>query len=225
MACSGWWGRGVATHTSDALLNSLNNNCTLDASISLNKYIYDDDSIGQLFQTQIKSEYHDITSFANKYKNNTDPLIISINIQSINSKYDALKTYVCQLDGLGIQADIILLQETWEVKFPKHFHLPGYQTIIARTRVGMRGGGVGFFVRDGLHFKERTEYESHTEKTFENLVLEVTFPNKTIIFSNIYRSPTPPVAPLLQYIWKTSYLLLMLTYHYSRIPIRQFMCS
>jgi exonuclease III len=158
----------------------------------LNKYIYDDDSIGQLFQTKIKSEYHDITLFAEKHKSNTDPLIISINIQSINSKYEALKTYVYQLSGLGIQADIIVMQETWEVKFPTHFHLPGYQAIVARTRVGMRGGGVGFFVREGLHFKERTDFESHTEKTFENLVLEVTFPNKTIIISNIYRSPTPP---------------------------------
>jgi len=62
-----WEGGGIAAHTSDDLLNSLNNNSTLDASITLNKYIYDDDSIGQLFQTQIKSEYHDLTSFANKY--------------------------------------------------------------------------------------------------------------------------------------------------------------
>ncbi len=118
--------------------------------ITLNKYIYDDDSIGQLFQTQIKSEYHDLISFANKYKGNDDPLILSINIQSINSKYEALKSYVQQLHSLGIRADIIMLQETWEVKFPAHFHLPSYQTLLARTRVGMRGGGVGFFVREGL---------------------------------------------------------------------------
>jgi exonuclease III len=56
----------------------------------------------------------------------------------------------------------------------------------------MRGGGVGFFVREGLNFKERTNLDFHTEKIFENLVLEVSFPNKTIIISNIYRSPTPP---------------------------------
>jgi hypothetical protein len=85
-----------------------------------------------------------------------------------------------------------MLQETWEVKFPANFHLPGFQTLLARTRVGMRGGGVGFFVREGLNFKERTNLDLHTEKTFENLVLEVSFPNKTVIISNIYRSPTPP---------------------------------
>ncbi len=79
-----WEGGGTAAHTSDALLNSLNNNSTLDASIMLNKYIYDDDSIGQLFQMQIKSEYHDVISFANKYKGIKDPLMLSINIQSIN---------------------------------------------------------------------------------------------------------------------------------------------
>jgi hypothetical protein len=56
----------------------------------------------------------------------------------------------------------------------------------------MRGGGVGFFVREGLNFKERNNLDFHIEKTFENLVLEVSFPNKTVIIGNIYPSPTPP---------------------------------
>jgi hypothetical protein len=51
---------------------------------------------------------------------------------------------------------------------------------------------VGIYVREGLNFKERHDLENYKLKTFENLVLEIQFPNKTYIVSNIYRSPNPP---------------------------------
>jgi exonuclease III len=56
----------------------------------------------------------------------------------------------------------------------------------------MRGGGVGIYLRNGLNFKERKDLENHKQKTFENLVLEVLYPGRSILVSNIYRSPTPP---------------------------------
>jgi hypothetical protein len=56
----------------------------------------------------------------------------------------------------------------------------------------MRGGGVGVYVRNGLSFKERTDLENYKLKTFENIVLEILYPNTTMIISNIYRSPNPP---------------------------------
>ncbi len=49
-----------------------------------------------------------------------------------------------------IPIDIIILQETWEIKFPNLLTIPGYQNIVYRTREGMRGGGVGIFVK--THF-------------------------------------------------------------------------
>jgi hypothetical protein len=47
-------------------------------------------------------------------------------------------------------------------------------------------------VREGLNFKERKDLEDYKLKTFENVVLEVQYPNRTIFVSNIYRSPNPP---------------------------------
>jgi hypothetical protein len=85
-----------------------------------------------------------------------------------------------------------MLQETWEVRFPSSLSLPGFQPLVCRTRDGMRGGGVGIFVRTGLNFKERADLEDYSLKTFENIALEIQYPNKSIIISNIYRSPTPP---------------------------------
>jgi exonuclease III len=91
-----------------------------------------------------------------------------------------------------VPIDLILLQETWDIKYPQLLDIPGFQNIVYRTRVGMRGGGVGIYIRNGLNFKERTDLENYKLKTFENIVLEVQYPNKSILVSNIYRSPNPP---------------------------------
>ncbi len=45
---------------------------------------------------------------------------------------------------------------------------------------------------DGLNFKARKDLETYKLRTFENLVLEVQYPNKNFLFSNVYRSPNPP---------------------------------
>jgi hypothetical protein len=56
----------------------------------------------------------------------------------------------------------------------------------------MRGGGLGIFIRNGLSFTERRDLEDYSLKTFENLTVEIHYPNRSILLSNIYRSPNPP---------------------------------
>jgi hypothetical protein len=56
----------------------------------------------------------------------------------------------------------------------------------------MRGGGEGIYVRNGLNFKEMRELDDYKLKTFQNIVLEVQYPGKAVLISNVYRSPTPP---------------------------------
>jgi hypothetical protein len=178
-------------HT-DVLLEDLNADRTLDAGYLLNSYISDDENISQFFQTHIQSEYFDADKFISKFKNSSLPILLSINIQSLNSKYDTLKSFVSRLLDSETPIDLIILQETWELRFPSHFTIPGFQNIVFRTRDKGRGGGVGIFVREGLNFRERPDLENYKLKTFENLVLEIQYPNKSFIVSNIYRSPNPP---------------------------------
>jgi len=54
----------------------------------------------------------------------------------------------------------------------------------------MRGGGVGFYIRDGLHFEKINNLSTFVEKTFECLSVEVQYDKKKVILSN--RSPNPP---------------------------------
>ncbi len=140
-------------HTNNVLLDGLNSDPQLDACQILNSYIHDDENISHFFQTRLDSSYFDLNSFSNSYKNSSEPIALSLNVQSLNSKYNGLKDLVAGLQRSNIPIDIIILQETWEIKFPDLLSIPGYQSVVYRTREGMRGGGVGIYVKNGLSFK------------------------------------------------------------------------
>ncbi len=67
------------------LLAGLNNDVLLNATELLNNFIQDDENIQQFFSTNISSCYFDLNSFSETFKNNGEPLFISLNIQSLNS--------------------------------------------------------------------------------------------------------------------------------------------
>jgi hypothetical protein len=188
----GWGGGSIGMHTERTLLDDLNLDPSLDARDLLNNYLQDDENISQFFQTNINSSYHDVQSFIHKYKHSTDPIILSLNVQSLNSKYAALKNLFQYVQGSGVPVDLIIVQETWEIRFLTQLGIPGFQNIVYRTREGGMGGGVGIYIREGLNFKARKDLETYKLRTFENLVIEVQYPNKNFLFSNIYRSPNPP---------------------------------
>ena len=48
------------------------------------------------------------------------------------------------------------------------------------------------YIRTGLNYKLRPDLEIYKLKTFENLAVELLYPGKSYIISNIYRSPNPP---------------------------------
>jgi hypothetical protein len=170
----------------------LNNNNTLDAAEYLNSYIRDDDNISQFFETIIKSEYYDNEALINSCSNTNRPLILSINIQSLMSKYNELNEYITSLIQNNIQIDVIILQETWNIQCPDLVNIDGFQQIVFETRTDTRGGGVGMYIRNGLEYQIRKDLQLNTMKTFENITIEVKYSKKAIIFSNIYRSPTTP---------------------------------
>jgi hypothetical protein len=131
----------AAPHTTRVSLGDLNNDVSLDISDSLNAYISDDENVSQFFQTYIKSNFTDLETFIKTFKNATEPLILSLNIQSLNSKYEKLKLFMQTLLSESVPIDIIILQETWDIKHPAQLSLPGFQNIIFRTREKGRGGG------------------------------------------------------------------------------------
>jgi exonuclease III len=81
------------------------------------------------------------------------PLYLSVNIQSLNSKYNELSLQIADLLSKNVNIDVISLQETWEIRYPDQLSIPGFQPLVYRNRNDMRGGGVGFYIKNGINYK------------------------------------------------------------------------
>ena len=174
------------------LLDNLNNDPSLNASTLLNNFIKDDEVISQFFNTDLSSKFYDVYSLKSDFQSSTNPLILSVNIQSLNSKFNELKIFINDLLKSNVPIDLIVLQETWNITYANMLELPGFQPLLYRNRNNMRGGGVGLYIRKGLNYKRKLELEQFQQKTFENIVVELSYPNKNILISNVYHSPNPP---------------------------------
>jgi hypothetical protein len=120
--------------------------------------------------------------------NHNAPLFLSINIQSLNSKYEELRNQIVELSSKNIFVDVIAIQETWEICLPEALSIPGFQPILYKTRTRMRGGGVGFYVRNGLNAKIIDNLSPFEQKIFEAITIQVSYPEKSILLTSAYRS-------------------------------------
>jgi exonuclease III len=129
---------------------------------------------------------------------NLSPLYLSVNIQSLNSKHEELSFQICELLSKNISIDVIALQETWNVQYPDQLLIPGFQHPVIINRYGMRGGGVGFYVKNGLDFKILEHLSPFENKIFESLTIQLSYPGKhSVLLTTAYRSngPIPNVTP------------------------------
>ena len=67
----------------------------------------------------ISSLFHDTESLISSYKNSGTPLFLNINIQSLNSKFEKLSSFLLNLHNNNVLVDLVALQETWSIKYPE----------------------------------------------------------------------------------------------------------
>jgi chromosome segregation ATPase len=70
----------------------------------------------KLSDMNLKNNALDYSSFR------SNPLIISLDIQSLSSKFSHLKILIDRLPN----ANLLILQETWGLKYPSQLNLPGF---------------------------------------------------------------------------------------------------
>jgi exonuclease III len=104
------------------------------------------------------------------------------------SKYDELRAFVSELYSKKIPIDVIAIQEVWEIRQPELLPIPGFQTLIFKSRKNMRGGGVGFYVREGLNCKIVENFSPFEQKIFEAITIQISYPNKSVLLTSAYRS-------------------------------------
>ena len=174
--------------------NLLNNNIDLDLLHSLTHMNTDIDT-NIYTDTNINSAFYDTETFISKFKHSKSPLFLNLNTQSLMSKHEKLKNFILNLTNNGLVIDIIALQETWLIKHPHLLNIPGFQPIIYTNRSKGRGGGVGFYVREGLNYTINKNLSQFKDKIFESLTIDVTYTHgnntKHFLATSLYRSPSP----------------------------------
>lgn len=139
----------------------------------------------------IDSKYYDLDEFIGLDHNPHNFSFLSLNIQSLSSKYIEFKQFHNQLSENKCNFDIYALQEVYSIIDPDIFHLDNYHPIQFKTRTVNKGGGVAFFISKSLKFKVIDELSIFQEKMFESMFIKVSLnDNSNIIIGNIYRSPT-----------------------------------
>jgi len=127
------------------------------------------------------------SDFVQQFANNKSLAIMSLNIQSLASKYNDLCEFIelCRMNNC--LPDIICLQELWHVNDSNTFGITGYQPLLYQSRTKSQGGGVGIFLKDGLtgvvNFKP-----VFIEKIFESIFVEIRIPGqKKLLIGSIYK--------------------------------------
>ena len=116
--------------------------------------------------------------------------VFSLNIQSINAKFDSLMVYLALLAEHSIHFSAICLQETW--LDPDHdvsiFHIPGYK-LINRAKSCSAHGGLIIYLKDEYTYKERQL--CNDSKVWEDLFIDIEHEglDNKITLANIYRPP------------------------------------
>ena len=90
----------------------------------------------------------------------------------------------------GVPISLIALQEIWNLIDPNTISIPNFN-FVYKKRSKFRGGGVGFYIKQGISHKILENVAFFIEKVFECLTIELTINNNKIIICNIYRSPSP----------------------------------
>jgi hypothetical protein len=158
----------------------------------LNEFLRDDDVDNSFLNVELNTSYFSPDEFIQKFSSSNKPLFISTNIQSITSKFNSLNAFISDITLHNVPVAVIVLQESWDIPYPELISIKGYQPIAFKSRVNSRGGGVGFYVKNGINYKIINTGISFIERIFENLTIEIQLNNEKIILGNVYRSPNPP---------------------------------
>ena len=149
----------------------------------------------------LPADYHDIDAFIRHLKNKkgTKFTTLSLNIESISSKFNKLTAFLETLSRENCFLDAILIQESWlsendckkDGTVFKNFSIPGYQTIPLGRKCGRKGGLI-IYLRANYSYTPRDLYKTSTD--WEGQFIDVTHINKEklsskITLANIYRPP------------------------------------
>lgn len=148
--------------------------------------------------SDLKCKYLDEIEFSKEYSKSKKISFLSLNIQSLPSKFNEFVEFLSGLGSDGGFFDVIAVQETWQLPNTDMFMLDGYNSFFKTRNNNVQGGGVGLYVKDTIKATVIPELSVFTEKVFESIFVHLELPSgKKIIVSSIYRpnSKHPRLSP------------------------------
>ena len=137
------------------------------------------------------SRYIDMSDIKSVFKQSLSNFhILSLNVQSINAKFDNLFPIINNLSASGLYFGAICLQVTWLSSNAdiSMFHILGYKLIHQGFRC-TKDGGLIVYINEKYSNKLRNLYDK--SDVWEGLFIDVNGHNlsKTLTIGNMYRPP------------------------------------
>ena len=156
-------------------------------------------------------EIDELKKLSNTTGTNKHFSILSMNIQSIHSKFHELEVFIETLHNIDFKFNIICLQECWlsDQTDSISIQLPGYDCIVQGRSISASGGLVTFV--DKL-FQHEIVLNVNMHTLWEGLILQIkggVLP-KALIIGNIYRPPRMLKEEIKQFINEFELLILSL---------------
>ena len=116
--------------------------------------------------------------------------ILSLNVQSLNAKFDQIQILLSQLKFKHVQFNAICLQETWlaDNSDLTLFQIPGY-TLISHGAICSSHAGLAIYVQE--HYKYKLLPCCQHTKIWDGLFIEIDSKEfkKKVKIGNMYRPP------------------------------------
>ena len=156
------------------------------------------DILGYLHDTECdkdivtNSPYFSISDIDNiPLKDGSKFNILSVNIQSLNAKFESLVSFLSLLQDNAIHFSAICLQETWQSNdqdCQSKFSIPGY-TLITKGKSCSEHGGLAIYLDTEYTFTKR-DFNCNSP-IWESLFIEVRSPclSRPLTLGTIYRPP------------------------------------
>ena len=169
-----------------------------------------------------QSLYYSDNDFIATLSNSNNPVaILSLNCQSISSKFDDILILVEKVYQRNQNIDILCIQESWlgEHSHYSQYNIDGYD-MYYQSSVCSSHTGLIIYVRSEYQVKQLNLRNSSV--LWESLFLEVTLADgKNIIIGDIYRAPREEVNIITTFIVELSHILTLL----NRMKLPVYLCG
>lgn len=109
----------------------------------------------------------------------------SLNTQSINSKFDELKTFLSNICTGNSKVDIFCIQETWTNDFNR-FNIPGYLVFNSARSTGLRGG-TAIYIKSHIFGTQIIDQRLFIDNIIETTAVKIDMNGFKAIVCSLYR--------------------------------------